>query len=240
MTTWGKLRDTVVRAMAQYINRAAADYSAAQLDDTTIYAQLTFEYRRLVDEVAQRQPRLVATTLDFTYSANATREDVTDVPTTVSASLRNRTILDVARVNGTDVWPLRALQHDEYRRLLEQQGNQSAVVVDGWAAYYVEGPYMHVLPVPTENLTLRVTYVPEVSDLTAPVDGAGGDINNSPTLLPSEHHELIALQAALALIAETHEPTKALLQRQSLAYSSFINWAAGAARGGPRRVRSVD
>jgi hypothetical protein len=228
VTTYLALRNKVMQLLAQYNRGVAVSSAAADVAGQTVYDRLVDAYRDLVDDVAVRQGELVCDMQDFTYAAGS---EYVDLHTTPATSLWQRRIVSLVRKYNDERRPLLRLSR-------EQCEEGDCVVEDSEYEYgfHVQNRNLFVLPKPTEALTLRALYVPKIAALTFVGDGTGDDIEE-PSLLPEEHHDLIAHKAALSFKGEASLDLGALEKAVHAKTVRFNLWAGGHASG-PRYVRS--
>ena len=232
MTTWGQLRDKVVRLLAEYRNGVAeADGNATHAVET-IYATMTTVYRELVARVARGHAEQIADIMEFTYDANEEYVDLATVDVDVDLTQVVALLSLMTIENGKPGCPLVEITARQYRAYVA--GGDIAALDESLSdyAYFVQKNRLYVLPMPTRALTLRASYVAAVADLDD-----GTDAGNSPDLIPAQHHDLIAYLTADGLRGETDQLSRMQRDILSSKQREFNLWADGAGRAGTRFVR---
>jgi len=231
---YSAIRSRVIERMAEYHAGAAeTPGTGSTISGQTIYDRMSEVIRDMLDEISRLDNAKILTSTTMTYTANA--ESMA-----LPAGVIGRDISTVERQVNI-VAPLR---YDPLRAMTLSQ-NQAALrygelpVLDSdapWSGYgyYIEGQSsIYVVPTPTFGLTLRIRYIAAFADLVNTTDD-----NNSPTLIPEEHHGTIALETALRFLRETGTP--ASLEREfNGRWQKFLQWAAVSPKQGPRTVREV-
>lgn len=221
---FGEIRNRIVQHLGEYQAGAAEAAGVASLTDATIYERITDAYRDLIEEVANITPERVLTTAAITYTANA--ESVA-----LAASLVGRDIRTIERLVGSDYVPLDhvTLFQDERARQ-DEEGPGGRGRSYGWRVE--TGTTLFIMPKPTETLTLRARYVPAQAAITTT------DAASTPSLLPVEHHPLIAAMAALSFKREV-DSMPALQAERDERMRRFRTWVSRTPRTGPRFVRET-
>lgn len=222
---FGEIRDRIVQHLGEYQAGAAEAAASATFTDTTIYGRITDAYRDLIEEIAARTPERLVTVATIAYTADA--ESVS-----LAAGLQNRDIRSLEQLSGTDYVPLDhvTLHQDEASRQSEA-GPRVSGRSYGWR---VEGgTLLYVMPKPTAALTLRARYIPAQAAITT------GDSAALPSIVPVEHHPLIAAMAALTFKREVG-PMPELQRERDERMARFLRWAAETPRTGPRFVRETE
>lgn len=221
---FGEIRNRIVQHLGEYQAGAAEASGVASLTDTTIYERITDAYRDLIEEVANTSPERVLTTASISYPANT--ESVA-----LAAGLVSRDIRTIERLDGSDYIPIDQITLFQDERMRQTEEGPAGGGRDyGWR---VEGgTTLFLMPKPTSALTLRARYVPAQTAITT------GDSASSPTLLPVEHHPLIAAMAALSFKREVGPMPELQAERDERA-RRFRAWASRTPRSGPRFVRET-
>lgn len=222
---FGDIRNRIVQHLGEYQAGAAEAAGAASFTDATIYERITDAYRDLIEEIATRTPERLVTTASISYTANA--ESVT-----LATALQYRDLRSVEQLVGSDYVPLDQvnLYQDEASRQSEA-GPRVSGRAYGWR---VEGgTLLYVMPKPAEALTLRARYIPAQAAITTT------DAASSPSIVPVEHHPLIAAMAALTFKREVG-PMPELQRERDERMARFIRWASETPRTGPRFVKETD
>lgn len=100
--------------------------------------------------------------------------------------------------------PATSIDDNEWRRLENQNINNDAVndyypVRPGYApyfGYFIAGDTINLRPVPKDSFSIRIWFIPRVTQLVDDTDVAG---------IPSEYHELIAEYAACQCLRKSGE-----------------------------------
>ncbi len=216
------MRDRVVQRLAEYNAGVTEAAAQATFTDATIYARISTAIRDAVDMIARIDPMKIAKLSTFTYAANS--ESVT-----LAAALKYRPIVGVERSLSTS--PVRYERLDPLTRW--QDETRDGYDYDDRDVPYgfrIERDLIYVIPTPTQDLTLRARYVEDFTELSSTTDQA-----NTLDIIPGEHHEMIAVAAALSFLRETNARASLevdLAERRI----SFAKWAASQPKQGPRFV----
>lgn len=219
---WSLLRTRTVERLAEYTAGAAEAAANASFSDATIFARMSEAYRELIGEVADIEPsKVLSLSTNTTYAANS---ESISLPTAVTG----RPVYGVQRLFGTEWQTLKELTHDQVQRILAGESDYE----NQYAGYMLEKQTLvYLVPKPTSVETLRFRYIEEIADIATSDTG-------SPTLLPSEHHPLIALATALKFKREVGS-MPALQEEYVYLLNRMRTWAASSPTTGPRFVRET-
>lgn len=214
------IRTRVIERLAEYHAGAAEAAADASYSGQTIYNRIIEQVRKMVGEIAEKDPEKVATTTTMTYTADA--ESVA-LP---AAAARTR-ILTVEQLVGLNYYPMPRVT------LGEEQAARIGQTLRADYRFRVEGANIIIWPKPAAALPLRIRYVPRTADIIDVTNDA-----DAPDAIPEEFHGLIAMRTAASFKAETSSVPFA----EEMAYdmARFLRWAASADNEGPRMVRIVD
>lgn len=217
-----QIRDRAVERMSEYQGGVAESDGTATIADSTIYARINDVMGELYHEAHEEDPSKFATTATMSYTADA--ESVI-----LPSAVRTRPLVGVEFLSGVDYLPLRHGSNRQREDYLGQFGRRGTWT-DERLFYATEGDYIALFPVPSSTTTLRLRYVPALTEID------DTDAADSPTWLPAELHAVIALGVALSFKRETDVAT-ALEREYAQRREKLRLWAASSPHNGPRYVR---
>lgn len=230
---WSEIATRVIERMAEYRAGAAETPSLATIEPTTLYNRLTTTFQQLCGDIAKQDPKKIASLLTVAYPANTESVQFT----AGNAALKWRPIFSVEMLNSTVglYEPLDNITDWQDRRSREWDYDGGNFPAYNRYAYRIERDLIYVQPQPPQDLTLRVRYQPSIATLTS-----GSDGNNVPDFIPEEHHDLIALKAAMSFLREA--PRNDNLERELADLDSkFQTWCtASPKQQGLRFVHEAD
>jgi hypothetical protein len=231
MATWLALRNRLVMALGEFDSTTVAADGSATFDDVTvIYPRLAEKYRFLYRKALKNKPDRFVATQTFDYTANAESVNIDTLPTT---SMRWRQLVRLENYENT-TYPriIRKLTEAQWRAFIADGSTAAPGTAGRWdAAYYLAGGLLYLAPKPAAALTLRAHYLPIVDTIDT-----GDPGNDSPLLFPEEHHEVIALEAAISL---SLSPSQGLLMEHARMYEEFMAWTTERDEVGTRYVHDV-
>jgi len=171
------------------------DDTQAHWDATTELLFINMAQRDVLDEILRADENLLGQESSFTYPANTASVDITGAsylnaaPKAILLVRQTPQSGAVSRSNVPWEWkPVRSM--GELSDLQWGWGGGTAYYTNEYQRYYyLTGNTFHVGPIPTSACNLKVTWVPQVTDLSASGDVALGG-------LAEEHHQAVAFRAA--------------------------------------------
>lgn len=230
-----ELGDRCLEALGEYDNRVAASATTSRRAPSVILQRLKFAYIRLRGRVIQRAPRLFTLSQSFEYTSGARSINLDTVP---SPSLKNARIFAVfiehSNEHLTPVEKMTSTMFEHY----EMGGGFIGLGVQH--AYYILGDQMFLVPLPHTAVPMRVHYIPELNldSVVAESDGTGTWTSLEPDEFPEEHHEIIALEAALSMMREGQAVSGVREERDELLRDLYI-WATQDRAPGRRQVSEI-
>lgn len=223
--TWGTIRDRIVQRLGEYQAGAAEAEAGATFTDATIYSRMSDEFREMLNESFSYRPSRVGARVSMTYTANS--ESVA-----LAAGVQYRPVSMVDRLLSSGEYePLNILS--EYQDQAARRWDSEGPVVASSAGYRVENDSIWVIPRPTETLTLRLLYLPAYAEVTS------ASAALSPSFIPVEHHNYLALRVAMTFLSEAQKNATLRVELAERA-SKFQRWAIEEPKTGPRFVHEID
>jgi hypothetical protein len=225
--TWGEMRTRVVERLGEYTAGLAEAAGNTSVAESVLYSRLTASYRRMIDVLAAKNPIKVTSLQTVAYAAST--ESVA-----LPAGLQFRPIFGIERLlSSGDYEPLEGMEQYQDERSRAPFTSFPLSTSYGWMGstygYKIENTLLYILPKPTEALTLRVKYCAAVATLTV------ADAAASPSFIPVEHQEVLALDAAMSLLREVGG-NETLERELMLLWKQFTDWATRDPKRGPRFV----
>jgi hypothetical protein len=167
--------------------RLYSQVPATLIGDTQAYTILDQEDRNLWNEISTSNPMLLATWADFTFSASQPYMAITS-----PAILR----LVLVGLKETTTGSQFVFQYPlKYMEFQEIEARQLVQVSLPYNKFHWDGAKLHVRPIPSEALTLKIAYVPPI---TLGTGASGTVLGNVPYL--QEFSEVLAIRMAIRLL----------------------------------------
>lgn len=228
MATWQALRDRVVSYMGEFDDQAPVADAGARVDNDTILEELLASYVELFSRAAERGPSKFVRLQTITWTGSSKTFTLSSASTSLEHA-KVRSIYD--QTDGADEpIPVRLVERASYDRWL-RDGHEPGGEYDEYHVF-LESQYAYIFPIPTSDLTLEVAYILPPSDA---ITTSNWD-STSPDRFPSEHHNLVALDAAVSLLQDMDMVPVSLERRHARKMQDFLEWAARSRVAGPRHV----
>lgn len=124
---------------------------------------------------------------------------------------------------------------DQNEKAWNSQNLTSVVQQNAPLSYYVTGNSVGFNPIPATVIPITLTYVYRLSDLNFIVAGVT-DISD----IPAEHHDMIAIRAAIDMFIKDQEDTTALDNRWNFLLDQLHRTLRQRQIQAPKRVRRVE